>query len=120
VRSEASGVNGNWIDVCPQADIKPGQARLVEMGDLKVAVFNLEGEYFAMQDICTHDGSPLLGCGLELEDLIKGDEIMCPRHGARFAIRTGQPLCPPAYEPTRQFPTRLHNGNVQIHHPRND
>jgi 3-phenylpropionate/trans-cinnamate dioxygenase ferredoxin component len=109
-----------WINVSGLAEFGAGQSRLVDLDDTRVAVFNLEGEYFAMEDVCTHDGSPLLGSGLEAEDLIDGDEIICPRHGARFSIRTGEALTPPAYEPVSNFPVRVHNGMVQIRDHRDD
>jgi 3-phenylpropionate/trans-cinnamate dioxygenase ferredoxin subunit len=103
-----------WVAVCAQADLVPGQARLVDIHDLKIGVYNLGGEYFALEDLCTHEQFPLLGCGLSQDLLIVGEEIRCPRHGARFSIRTGDALCPPAYEPTPTFPVRIFDGIVQI------
>lgn len=114
MRGKESGEHGNWIDVFPLVDFKPGQAQLVQIDELQVAVFNLGGDLFAMEDVCTHDGSPLLGCGLATDVLVQGDEIMCPRHGARFCIRTGEALSPPAYEPISMFPVRILDGIVQI------
>lgn len=104
----------DWINICLQEEFLPGQSRLVEVDELQVAVFNLGGDLFAMEDVCTHDGSPLLGCGLATDVLVQGDEIMCPRHGARFCIRTGEALSPPAYEPISMFPVRILDGIVQI------
>jgi 3-phenylpropionate/trans-cinnamate dioxygenase ferredoxin subunit len=107
----------DWIDIAPAAEFGPGEARLVETDDARIAVFNLDGDYFAMEDVCSHDSSPLLGCGLAPADLVDGDRIMCPRHGARFCIRTGEALTPPAYEPVATFPVRIHNGIVQLKKP---
>lgn len=104
----------DWINICPQTDIGAGQARLVEHAGLKIAVYNLDGEYFALEDFCSHDQFPLLGCGLPHDLLIHGEEITCPRHGARFSIRTGVALCAPAYEPVATFPVRVADGMVQI------
>ncbi|MFQ5659929.1 MAG: non-heme iron oxygenase ferredoxin subunit [Gammaproteobacteria bacterium] len=103
-----------WVDVDSAEEFGPGESRLVDVDDVMIAVFNLDGAYFAIEDICSHDGSPLLGSGLEPEALIEGDEITCPRHGARFCIKTGAALCPPAYEATNTFPTRVENGTVQV------
>lgn len=104
----------NWVDVASEDEFGKGQTRLVETDDTRIAVFNLDGEYFALEDICSHDGSPLLGCGLEPEDLVYGDELMCPRHGARFSIRNGEALTPPAYKPVRTFAVQIDNGMVRI------
>ena len=110
----------NWFDVAKVDEFPPGSGRLVDMDDTMVAVFNIDGEYFAIEDVCTHDGSPFLGCGLAPEDLLEGDEIVCPRHGARFSVRTGAALSAPAYEPTTSFPTRIEQGMVQVRDDRWD
>ncbi|MEX2524580.1 MAG: non-heme iron oxygenase ferredoxin subunit [Gammaproteobacteria bacterium] len=110
----------DWINVAPVDEFPPGDSRLVDADDTMIAVFNLDGEYYAIEDKCTHDGSPFLGCGLELEDLVEGDEIICPRHGARFCIRTGEALTAPAYEPTDTFPVRDQDGMVQVRDDRWD
>lgn len=110
----------DWFNVAKVEGFASGTGRLVDMDETMVAVFNLDGEYYAIEDICTHDGSPFLGCGLEPQDLIEGDEIVCPRHGARFSIRTGEALSPPAYEPTTSFPTRVADGMVQVRDDRWD
>jgi 3-phenylpropionate/trans-cinnamate dioxygenase ferredoxin subunit len=103
-----------WTDVAPAAGFQAGGSRLIEVDGRRIAVFNLEGEYFAMEDVCSHDGSPLLGCGLDPRDLIEGGEIVCPHHGARFSIRTGEALTPPAWEPAAIFPVRVDGGMVQV------
>jgi len=104
----------DWVDVAAAEDFGPGSSRLVELGSIMIAVFNVGGELCAIEDVCTHDGSPLLGCGLEPEDLLDGDQIICPRHGARFCLRTGAALTPPAYEPVATFPVRVERGVVQV------
>ena len=103
-----------WIDIVPEEDFGPGSARLVEVDGVAIAVFNLDGEIFAVQDHCSHNDFPLLGCGLEPRDLIDGDQIICPRHGARFCLRTGRALTPPACEPLACFPVRVNNGTIQL------
>lgn len=81
---------------------------MVDVDGVQVAVFNLEGRYYAIEDVCTHDGGILTGGPVE------GDQIVCPRHGARFSIRTGEALTPPAFEPTAVFPVRLIDGEIQV------
>ena len=103
-----------WIDIVPAEEFGPGSTRLVDVDGVSIAIFNLGGEVFAIQDNCSHDSFPLLGCGLEPQDLIDGDQIICPRHGARFCIRTGRALAPPAFEPLASFPVRVNNGTIQL------
>jgi 3-phenylpropionate/trans-cinnamate dioxygenase ferredoxin component len=87
---------------------------VVEVDGAQVAIFNLEGRLYAIEDVCTHDGGILTGGPIE------GDQIVCPRHGARFCIRTGAALTPPAFEPTATFPVRIENGAVQVRDERWD
>ena len=97
-----------WTYVCTTAELLPGEMKVVfdEVTAAPIAVFNLDGDFYAIEDICTHDGGELTG------GIIEGHEIECPRHGARFDIRTGAVLCPPAYEPTAKFPVRVEDGVV--------
>lgn len=97
-----------WIEVCPEAKLTPGSFEVVESGETLIAVFNIEGKFHAIEDICTHDGEELTGGPIE------GDEIVCPRHGARFCIRTGAALTPPAYDDVTVFAVRVENGNIQV------
>jgi len=99
---------GDWIRVAPLADFPPGSRRVVDVDGAVVAVFNLDGEICAIEDICTHDGGELASGVLE------GEEIICPRHGARFNLRTGAVAAPPAYEAVAVLPTRLADGWVEV------
>lgn len=101
-------MSGQWHDVSAAADIAPGGFEVVDIEDTVIAVFNLEGEFFAIEDVCTHDGEELTG-GPVIDDV-----IVCPRHGARFCIRTGEVLAPPAYEDVPAFPVRVVDGRVQV------
>jgi 3-phenylpropionate/trans-cinnamate dioxygenase ferredoxin subunit len=98
----------SWIVVAPVASIAPGDYATVEVGNDFVAVFNVDGEFFAIDDVCTHDGGGLAGGALE------DHQVICPRHGARFCLRTGRALTPPAYEPVRHYRTRVVAGNVEV------
>lgn len=104
----------DWIPVCPLSELPHGEHRVVDVDGAQVAVFNLRGELYAIEDVCTHDGGILTGGPVE------GDEIVCPRHGARFSIRTGEALAPPAFEPTATFPVRVQDGVVQVRDDRWD
>jgi 3-phenylpropionate/trans-cinnamate dioxygenase ferredoxin subunit len=104
----------DWVTVCHVADLPPGAHRVVEVDGAQVAVFNLEGELYAIEDVCTHDGGILTGGPIE------GNQIVCPRHGARFCIKTGEALTPPAFEPTATFPVRVENDEVKVRDERWD
>lgn len=104
----------DWITVAKAGELAPGQWRVVDAEDAQIVVFNLDGEYFAIEDLCTHDGGQLTGGSIE------GGEIVCPRHGARFCIRTGAALTAPAYEATTKFPVRVANGEIQVRDDRWD
>jgi 3-phenylpropionate/trans-cinnamate dioxygenase ferredoxin subunit len=103
-----------WTSVCPLAELPPGSYRVLDVESTQVAVFNIDGELFAIEDACTHDGGMLTG------GTIEGDCIVCPRHGARFSIRTGAALSAPAYEPTARLPVRVEQGVVQVRDDRWD
>jgi 3-phenylpropionate/trans-cinnamate dioxygenase ferredoxin subunit len=98
----------DWVTVARVDDLKPGARQLVDVDGSQLVVFNLEGKYYAIEDVCTHDGGQLTGGEVE------GDQIICPRHGARFCIRTGAALTAPAYEPTATFPVRIENDEIQV------
>jgi 3-phenylpropionate/trans-cinnamate dioxygenase ferredoxin subunit len=104
----------DWVSVAKAGELAPGQWRTVDVDGTPVVVFNLDGDYYAIEDVCTHDGGQLTG------GTVEGCEVVCPRHGARFAIKTGDALTPPAYEPTAKFPVRLHEGDVQVRDDRWD
>jgi 3-phenylpropionate/trans-cinnamate dioxygenase ferredoxin component len=97
-----------WIDAGPTADLHDGEAISIPVGRRMIAVVRSGGEYFAIEDVCTHDGAELTGGDVE------GTEIICPRHGARFCLRTGQALSPPAYEPVRVFETKITDGRLWV------
>jgi 3-phenylpropionate/trans-cinnamate dioxygenase ferredoxin component len=103
-----------WVTVARAGQLAPGEWRVVDVDDAQIAVFNLDGELHAIENVCTHDGGQLTGGKVE------GDQIVCPRHGARFCIRTGAALSAPAYEPTASFPVRVENGEIQVRDDRWD
>lgn len=104
----------DWIEVCSEKALPPGEHLVVDLDGIEVAVFNLDGNYYAIEDRCTHDGAEIASGALE------GDAIVCPRHGARFCLKTGKALTPPAYEDLHVFPVRVENGLIQIRDDRWD
>ena len=104
----------DWVDVAPVGELSSEAPHVVDVDGAMIAVFTLDGKYYAIEDVCTHDGGELASGELE------GEEIICPRHGARFNIKTGEVTAPPAYEPVATFPVRVHNGVVQVRDDRWD
>lgn len=103
-----------WIDVISENALADGENVLVDVDGTEVAVFKLDGQYYALEDVCSHDGAEIASGRLE------GDEIVCPRHGAHFCIKTGAVKSPPAYEDIDCFPVRITNGRVQVRDDRWD
>jgi 3-phenylpropionate/trans-cinnamate dioxygenase ferredoxin subunit len=97
-----------WQVVAPVSEIPPERATVYTVGDHEVAVCNVAGQFYAIDDLCTHDGGAL-DQG-ELED----NEIECPRHGARFDVRTGAATQLPAFEPVETHPVRVEDGTIQV------
>ena len=97
-----------WIDAGPVSALPEGRTLSIAVGRRMVAVAHSGGEFFAIEDVCTHDGAELTGGAIE------GAEIICPRHGARFCMRTGEALTPPAYEPVRVFATKIDDGHLWV------
>ena len=96
----------DWTRVCAQSDLLPGERIVADVDGVPVAVFNIDGDLYAIEDVCTHDGGELAGGPIE------GFEVECLRHGARFDLRTGAATCPPAYVPTVPFPVRVEDDVV--------
>lgn len=97
-----------WIDAGPASSLDEGSSICLPVGRHMVLVARSGGAYFAVEDICSHDGAELAGGAIE------GAEIICPRHGARFCLRTGEALSPPAYEPIRVFATKVDEGRLWV------
>ncbi len=97
------------VDVCAVGDIADGGHQVVDAGGgFEVAVFLVDGQYFAIEDRCSHDDGPLA------DGEIADCQVTCPRHGARFDLRTGAALCLPAYRPIETFPVRIESGRIIV------
>ena len=98
----------DWIDVCAANAMADNENIVVDVDGTDVAIFKLDGKFYAIEDVCTHDGAEIASGELE------GDEIICPRHGARFCVKTGAVKSAPAYEAVDTFPVRIEEGQLQI------
>src|SRR3954453_10337568 len=100
-----------WVEVCPVEELPPGSMKLIERGPFDaVGVYNCDGRYRAIEDRCSHDDGPLCEGDWEPDECI----VVCPRHGSRFDIRTGQALTLPAYLPVETYPVRVEDGVVKV------
>ena len=97
-----------FVTVAKVGEIPEGGVKVVRLEDQSVAVFHVGGAYYALEDECTHDGGPLA------EGTLDGDVIECPRHGARFNVRTGAVLCLPAFAPVATYPVRVQGDEIQV------
>lgn len=96
------------LDLCAMDEVNTGHAIKIETAGLTLAVFNLEGDFFVTDDLCTHGpGSLSDGC-------IIGDAVECNFHNGVFDIRTGAVLAPPCMTPIKTYPVCIENGRVFI------
>jgi 3-phenylpropionate/trans-cinnamate dioxygenase ferredoxin subunit len=97
-----------YVTVCKTSDVAPGTVRVFVVGDHDVAVANVDGQFYAFTDVCTHDGGPLAEG--DLDDCV----IACPRHGARFDIVTGQVLSLPAVAPIPVYDLKVEGDEIRV------
>ena len=98
------------LDVCPVEELPPGDVKIVHAGLISVGVYNLGGDYYALEDRCSHDDGPLCEGDFDPEEGI----AICPRHGANIDIRTGRALTLPAVESVATYPVRVEDGTVKV------
>jgi 3-phenylpropionate/trans-cinnamate dioxygenase ferredoxin component len=99
------------VDVASVDEIPEGKVKMVTVDSLHIALCNYAGKIYAIDNVCTHDGGPLDQGELE------GNEIECPRHGARFDVTTGQVKALPAVRPVRTYPVRVTDGRIFVDLP---
>lgn len=98
------------VTVAAAGEIPIGGKRVFEIDGTEIAVFNIDDQqFYAVEDICTHDSGPLAE-----GEVVNTYEIECPRHGARFDLRTGEALRMPAFEPIQAYDVVLRDGKIQI------
>jgi 3-phenylpropionate/trans-cinnamate dioxygenase ferredoxin component len=97
-----------WVSGGRADDLQPGAVRVVRAGRKRLAICNVDNAYHCIDDVCTHDGASFDTAELD------GNEIECPRHGARFDVTDGRATCLPAITPVKVYPVRIENGEIQI------
>ena len=101
-----------YLEIIPLDQLPDGERIFLEVAGKSIVIFNLAGKLFAIGDVCTHDNGPV-GDG-EIED----NEIICPRHGGRFDIRTGKVTSLPPVKDIPSYPLRVVNGMIEIGMPK--
>jgi 3-phenylpropionate/trans-cinnamate dioxygenase ferredoxin subunit len=100
------------VEIAPASELPAGERLFVTIEDKSIVIFNIAGNLYAIADLCSHDNGPLGDGDLE------GDEVICPRHGARFDIRTGKAMVLPAVVDIPAYPVRVREGMIEIGIPR--
>ena len=97
-----------FVKAVAKSDLVAGEGAVVELQGKKIAIFNVAGAFYAMDDSCTHAGGPLS------EGEVDGMVVMCPWHGATFDIRTGGALGPPAPDGVRTYEVKTDGEHVLV------
>ena len=98
------------IDICPVSELPSGSKKIIEHDDLEIGVFNCGGDFYAIEDRCSHDDGPLAEGPFDAENCV----VECPRHGSLFDLRTGRPKTLPAYEPVDTFPVIIADDLIKL------
>ena len=98
------------LTVCPVDELPPGEVKIVRAGELAIGVYNVGGEYYAIEDRCSHDDGPLAEGDFDPERLV----VICPRHGSEFDLRTGRPLSLPAYIPVDTYEVVVEDDLIKV------
>lgn len=101
-----------FVEIAPESELPAGERLFVNLGDKPIVIFNIAGQFFAIGDVCTHDDGPLGDGDLE------GFNIVCPRHGAEFDVRTGKVMQMPAVVDIPAYPVRVADGMIQVGVPK--
>ena len=99
---------GRFEKVAQTSDLAPGQGKEVQVDGCVIALFNVDGAYYALEGICNHAGAPLC------DGLIDGDLISCPWHFAQFNVKTGAMVTPPATGDLRVFPVKVEGSSILV------
>lgn len=99
---------GEWQKLCDVSEVPDCEGRCVQLGTEKIAVFNVDGEFFAISDRCPHEDVSLAGGWVE------NGEVECPLHQSRFKLTTGDVLCPPARENVKTYQVRRDGDAVLV------
>ena len=98
----------DFVSIAKASDVTPGTVRTFSVDGKSIALCNVDGTYYAIEDVCTHDGGELG------EGFLEDDQIECPRHGARFDVKTGRALTLPAVMPVQSYPVEVAGDEIRV------
>ena len=99
---------GKLVKVATKSEIADQSVKLLEIGDKRIALFNLGGRFYALDDTCPHADGPLS------EGSIEGEEVECPWHGSRFNIKTGEVAAPPAVDNVARYNVHVTGDDIEV------
>ncbi|MEW6240614.1 MAG: non-heme iron oxygenase ferredoxin subunit [Chloroflexota bacterium] len=102
----------DFVEIAPASELPNGERLFVDVGDKTLVIFNIAGQLFAIGDVCSHDDGPVGEGDLE------GYNIVCPRHGAEFDVRTGKVMQMPAVVDIPAYPVKVVDGMIQVGIPK--
>lgn len=100
-----------FVRVASINEVPPGSRKLIDFDYVTVALINVDGSFYCIEDVCSHDGGPVA------EGMIEGYAISCPRHGANFDIRDGSALSLPAVQPIPTYEVKVEDNQIFIESP---
>lgn len=101
-----------FVEIAPVSELPNGERLFVDLGDKPIVIFNIAGQFFAIGDVCTHDDGPL-GDGM-----IENFNVVCPRHGGEFDIRSGKAMQMPAVVDIPAYPVQVRDGMLFVGMPK--
>jgi nitrite reductase/ring-hydroxylating ferredoxin subunit len=103
-----SEVNNDFVKVAETKDIQPSTMKAVDLASERVCIVNVEGNFYAIGNVCTHVGGPLD------EGTLEGYEVECPWHGSKFDVRTGEPTKPPARQAVPKYEVKVEDNDILV------
>ena len=101
-----------YYEIAPVSELPPGERLFIEIGGQSLVIFNIAGQLFSIADICTHDDGPVGEGDLE------GYNVVCPRHGGEFDVRTGKAVQLPVVVDIPAYPVQVRDGNIFVGIPK--
>jgi nitrite reductase/ring-hydroxylating ferredoxin subunit len=101
-------LSADFVKVAETKDIKPSTMKAIDLAGERVCIVNVEGNYYAIGNVCTHVGGPLN------EGTLEGYDVECPWHGSKFDVRTGKPTRPPARQSVPTYVVKIEDNNLLV------
>jgi 3-phenylpropionate/trans-cinnamate dioxygenase ferredoxin subunit len=98
----------HFVTVAKASEIPDGRINVYEVEGVRVALCNVGGKFYAIDDVCTHDGGPLD------QGVLEGNLVECPRHGAKFDVTNGRAVVLPAVRPVKTYPVEIEGDDVKV------